>query len=276
MLYRLPASSFSAYVSPCPRIFPPTHLPQPAQYADQILDRLDPAGTYFKARLYRESCNVIGSFYTKDLMKVCGREALDRCIIVDNTPENYAFYPYNGVPIADFIDDEHDRALNELGDLLCDFSTESTAPVKEYLMDNLCRIGEDLKASYFETSPSSTATSPAAAAAAAAAAADMATAAAGGEGAFGSFGAADCAISNAVEAGTWADHSFGPNAAETLHRISRDAAMGLHHSSHSSSAGRYKQRQAQQQQSQAQQQQPVAQQILPDSPEQTVPSSPTF
>jgi CTD small phosphatase-like protein 2 len=86
------------------------------EYADSVLNSIDPEGKYFSRRFYRSSCKFRDGVYCKDLRSV-GSD-LSRTIIIDNIPENYAMQPENGIPIVDFIGDEYDSALIDLLPLL--------------------------------------------------------------------------------------------------------------------------------------------------------------
>jgi len=74
------------------------------EYADQVLDALDPKGKFFSGRVYRESCFKYedqGQFlYTKDL-RVLGRD-LAEVILVDNSILSFAFQTDNGLLVQDF------------------------------------------------------------------------------------------------------------------------------------------------------------------------------
>lgn len=89
------------------------------EYADPILDRLDPERKIFGRRLFREDCTIVvegGEVVSvvKDLRKLGIPEAElgSRVRIVDNTPSVYALQPQCGVPIKSFMgDDANDREL---------------------------------------------------------------------------------------------------------------------------------------------------------------------
>lgn len=76
------------------------------EYADQVLDALDPKGNFFSARLYREHCfKYTGDqeppvLYIKDL-RVLGRD-LAEVILVDNSLISFAFQTANGLLVRDF------------------------------------------------------------------------------------------------------------------------------------------------------------------------------
>nr|CCA14728.1 putative nuclear LIM factor interactorinteracting protein hyphal form [Albugo laibachii Nc14] len=81
-------------------------------YGEPILDALDPKGTIFKDRFYREDCVWRDGFYLKDLRVV--REDLSRVVLVDNNLLSFVLQPRNGIPVPNFIDDANDRALESL------------------------------------------------------------------------------------------------------------------------------------------------------------------
>jgi CTD small phosphatase-like protein 2 len=64
-----------------------------SDYADWILNDLDPDRTIFHKRLYRDSCTLKKGAYLKDLQKIItpdGKQAdLRRVVIVDNLAENF-------------------------------------------------------------------------------------------------------------------------------------------------------------------------------------------
>eukprot|EP00516_Mucochytrium_quahogii_P001818 CAMPEP_0203759114 /NCGR_PEP_ID=MMETSP0098-20131031/12048_1 /ASSEMBLY_ACC=CAM_ASM_000208 /TAXON_ID=96639 /ORGANISM=" , Strain NY0313808BC1" /LENGTH=282 /DNA_ID=CAMNT_0050651871 /DNA_START=214 /DNA_END=1062 /DNA_ORIENTATION=+ len=82
------------------------------EYAKPLLDWLDPDGTVFRHRLYRDSCLFMRGYYLKDLQKV--NRPLNRTVLVDNNA--FCFLPQlgNGIPISSFYDDPNDSALSVL------------------------------------------------------------------------------------------------------------------------------------------------------------------
>ena len=86
------------------------------EYADPILDALDPLRTLFSYRLYRQHCVQKGPQFLKDLATL-GRP-LDRCLILDNLKENFSLQPENGVFVSTWTGDPDDHHLNDLLPLL--------------------------------------------------------------------------------------------------------------------------------------------------------------
>ena len=86
------------------------------EYAKPLLDWLDPKGTIFTHRLYRDSCLFMRGYYVKDLQKV--NRNLKRTVLVDNNA--FCFLPQlsNGIPISSFYDDPNDNALVVLSTFL--------------------------------------------------------------------------------------------------------------------------------------------------------------
>lgn len=86
------------------------------EYAKPLLDWLDPKGTIFRHRFYRDSCLYIRGYYVKDLEKM--NRNLRRTVLVDNNA--FCFLPQlsNGIPISSFYDDPSDNALSVLSTFL--------------------------------------------------------------------------------------------------------------------------------------------------------------
>jgi len=82
-----------------------------SKYADPVLDRLDREGLVHH-RLFREACTRITRGYVKDLSRL-GR-ALEKVIIVDNSPLCYSLQPDNAIPIKTWTEDPDDRELFDL------------------------------------------------------------------------------------------------------------------------------------------------------------------
>ena len=77
------------------------------EYADHILDFIDPENKYFMKRLYRQDCIEVDGFFIKDLEIILDRER-ENMILVDNSILSFAFDLDNGVPINSFMGTEED------------------------------------------------------------------------------------------------------------------------------------------------------------------------
>jgi Dullard-like phosphatase family protein len=85
-------------------------------YGKPILDQLDPKGTLFKGRFFRQSCKSMKGMFLKDLS--CVQRDLSRVILVDNNPVSFLLQPSNGIPVPSFYDDVNDRTLDSLWQVL--------------------------------------------------------------------------------------------------------------------------------------------------------------
>ena len=84
------------------------------EYADAVLDYLDPERRIIKHRLYRDSCIAINNkVYLKDLSIFVNRKP-ENIILVDNSFYSFCNQPKNGVLINSFYNDTQDTELNNL------------------------------------------------------------------------------------------------------------------------------------------------------------------
>ena len=88
------------------------------EYAEYILNILDPNNEKIKYRLYRQHVTILGSNVYKDLSKL-GRD-LNKVIIIDNMKENFKMQPNNGLYVKTWINDINDYQLKDLLKLLKD------------------------------------------------------------------------------------------------------------------------------------------------------------
>ena len=86
-------------------------------YADEILDYLDPENKYFHHRFYRETCWHSGGVYVKDL-RVFHQWSLEDIILVDNAVYSFAFQLDNGIPIIPYYRGTNDNQLLYLKEYL--------------------------------------------------------------------------------------------------------------------------------------------------------------
>ena len=97
-------------------------------YADSILDILDPNKKLIKYRLYRQHVSLTGMAFCKDLSKI-GRD-LGRTIIVDNLEDNFKLQPNNGIHIWTWLDDMKDTQLDDLGKILKDLVSKNPNDIR--------------------------------------------------------------------------------------------------------------------------------------------------
>ena len=80
-------------------------------YADAILNYIDPDRSLIKHRLYRQHCvRPQHGVYVKDLSIISDRDLRD-IIIVDNSIISFAFHMSNGIPIKAFLGNKNDEEL---------------------------------------------------------------------------------------------------------------------------------------------------------------------
>ncbi|KXS09491.1 hypothetical protein M427DRAFT_64007 [Gonapodya prolifera JEL478] len=82
------------------------------EYAEPVIDHLDPGGGIVSGRYFRESCIHHNGTYMKDLAVV--EPDLSKVFLVDNSPISYAVNQDNGVPIEGWVSDPKDEALLDL------------------------------------------------------------------------------------------------------------------------------------------------------------------
>lgn len=80
-----------------------------AEYADQVLDFLDPEKKYIQHRLYRGSCLEVGPLLLKDLRVL--PYGLKNVVMVDNSLFGYPFQRANGVPVNTWTGAAEDEEL---------------------------------------------------------------------------------------------------------------------------------------------------------------------
>lgn len=94
-------------------------------YANRVLDRLDPDGTRFAGRWFRDSCTYDpplsggSGAYVKNLNRLpCTVNQLDRVVLVDNNPLSFLANPSNGILINSFYNDPNDKSLSAVLELI--------------------------------------------------------------------------------------------------------------------------------------------------------------
>ena len=102
------------------------------EYADSILDIIDPEKKLISQRLYRQHTSICGLTFVKDLTKL-GRD-LSRTIIVDNLADNFKLQINNGIQCGTWIDDMKDTQLRDLGNILYQIVVNKVKDVKKVVL----------------------------------------------------------------------------------------------------------------------------------------------
>jgi Dullard-like phosphatase family protein len=92
-------------------------------YAKPVLDQLDPTGTKFAGRWYRESCQSCPEHgaYIKNLLNLqhaVRTGDMERIVLVDNNPLSFLAQPENGILVSNFYNDPTDSTLPAVWQLL--------------------------------------------------------------------------------------------------------------------------------------------------------------
>lgn len=82
------------------------------EYAEKIVDILDPNKKLFRHRLYQDDCACVLGHYIKDLT-ILERD-LSKTVILDNAPHTFPYHLMNMIPIKSWIGDQEDRELQKI------------------------------------------------------------------------------------------------------------------------------------------------------------------
>ena len=89
------------------------------EYAEKIVEILDPKRQFIEQVLCRQHCTFIGGMFVKNLnIAVHDDVILENVIIVDNYVHSFALHLDHGIPIKPFYGDMEDRELLHLANVL--------------------------------------------------------------------------------------------------------------------------------------------------------------
>jgi CTD small phosphatase-like protein 2 len=86
-------------------------------YADRIIEKLDPEGNLISYRLYRHNCTVYEDLFVKDL-RVFENVEISDMVIIDNIICSYALNLENGIPITPYSSSDDDLELEYISNQL--------------------------------------------------------------------------------------------------------------------------------------------------------------
>ena len=115
------------------------------EYADAVIDFLDPNKSLIKFRLYRNNCiNVNNRIFVKDLRIIKGVDLKD-IILLDNSIYSFSAQLNNGILVNSFFNDKNDYELNNVLGYLLNYlvKTDDVRVINEQIF-NFEKIINDL------------------------------------------------------------------------------------------------------------------------------------
>lgn len=103
------------------------------EYADAVINFLDPDKKFIKYRLYRNNCIIINNLFTVKDLRVIKELDLKSTVLVDNSIYSFAPQLSNGILINSFLTDKRDTELYNVLEYLLNFiiSAEDVRKVNE-------------------------------------------------------------------------------------------------------------------------------------------------
>ena len=91
------------------------------KYADAVMNEIDPTGSLFEYRLYRNNFTQIkveNQIYYIKALRVFKNISLDDIVIIDNSVLSFAFHLDNGIPILPYYSGSDEKEMKCLVQLL--------------------------------------------------------------------------------------------------------------------------------------------------------------
>jgi len=114
------------------------------EYADPVLNHIDPENRIISRRLYRQHTESTDSFGNLKDLSILNAD-LSKTIIIDNVPENFNRHRANGIFIKSWYSDSSDTALRDLIPVLKDIVKSKTQDVRVYLKNFRQRLIEHIE-----------------------------------------------------------------------------------------------------------------------------------
>jgi CTD nuclear envelope phosphatase 1 len=90
------------------------------EYADMMLQYLDPNRMYFSRRYYRQHCHIVNGLVVKD-MNVVSPGLVDKILFIDDTPSTFMLQPNLAILVPKFNGDPGDDVLLQLISMVRDY-----------------------------------------------------------------------------------------------------------------------------------------------------------
>lgn len=104
------------------------------EYAEKILNRLDPTSQYIPNILTRDSCTKYNNQFIKDF-RIIGNSAVHKedILMLDNKVISFAYNMFQGIPILPFYSDTSDSELRDILPFLKSLAPTSVDIKKELM-----------------------------------------------------------------------------------------------------------------------------------------------
>lgn len=114
------------------------------EYADIIIDHIDPDKKLIKKRYYRrDTITTKLENQIKDLTIL--KKDLSKTLIIDNVPENFIKQKENGIFIKSWYDDKNDTCLLDLIPILKDLVVQNVDDVRIFLSQYRKKLIDHIK-----------------------------------------------------------------------------------------------------------------------------------
>ena len=91
------------------------------EYADAVINYLDPEEKYIKFKLYRNDCINVGDMLRVKDLSLLGEENLDKIVLLDNNMYSFSAQLSNGILINSFFCDKSDDELSNVRRYLIEY-----------------------------------------------------------------------------------------------------------------------------------------------------------
>ena len=98
------------------------------EYAEKILNKIDPKSEYIQNVLARENCTKYNNNFIKDFRLIANQNFVkEDMILLDNKMISFAYDLYQGVPILPYYNDPLDTELRDIAPFLISLSSKKVS-----------------------------------------------------------------------------------------------------------------------------------------------------